>query len=116
MPTLRLCPRHKAPLIAARTRYGRRWACGVLGCSVVCWEGSTSTPADQETRNARKATHALFDPLWQNGKRFASRKAAYTWLREAMGLSKTDCHIGMFDLEQCGAAQASIRGLLEKAK
>jgi DNA (cytosine-5)-methyltransferase 1 len=52
-----MCPTHQERLMACHTRYGVRMACPVDGCTVACWDGATSTPADQETRDARIAAH-----------------------------------------------------------
>lgn len=62
--------------------------------------------ANSELREAKKAAHLAFDPIWQKrvtGKctKFSARKWAYRWLAEQLGLSKDECHIGMFDLETC---------------
>jgi hypothetical protein len=45
------------------------------------------------------AAHAAFDPHWK-GKRM-SRSDAYGRLAVAMGIPARDCHIGMFDVNQC---------------
>jgi hypothetical protein len=56
--------------------------------------------------------HAAFDPIWQNRFRIKSkldpkykqamaRGGRYKKLAEAMGMSMKECHIGMFDVEQC---------------
>jgi len=95
----RYCPKHRERLEHKMTRYGPRLSCPVSGCTVVCWGGSTSTPAAYETRQARHAAHMAFDPLWQsNG---MSKGDAYKQLSEFMGLSKKETHIGLFDIEQC---------------
>lgn len=95
-----ICPTHQERLIAQQTRYGVRMKCHVEGCTVACWGGDTSTPADQETRDARIAAHTAFDSLWKVGP--LRRAEAYKWLREVMGLSAKKAHIGMFSKEQCG--------------
>lgn len=66
--------------------------------------------ANAELRMARKNAHAHFDPLWQRKMAKESisstqaRKKAYKWLAEQMGLTVDDCHIGIFDVEQCKKA------------
>lgn len=95
------CYIHDKPLIRSNTKYGGRWQCQENGCSVACWEGSTSTPADQSTRDARHACHQAFDPLWKRKSVFKSRGSAYRWLGEVMKLDVVNAHIGMFSLEQC---------------
>jgi hypothetical protein len=69
-----------------------------VGC-----HASTGKPlgrlANAELRKLKMAAHAVFDPLWKNG--CFSRSAAYAWLSDALGISPDECHIGMFDEEQC---------------
>lgn len=93
------CSRHDVALHRTQTRYGGRWSCPALGCTVVAWEGQTSTPADQETRDARRAAHDAFDPLWRSGR--MRRREAYARLAKFLGISKARCHIGMFGLDRC---------------
>jgi hypothetical protein len=103
------CPEHGATMQRCQTKYGGRWACTVALCTVVCWEGQTSTPADAETRALRRQCHEAFDPLWKPGaqRRFRHRGHAYIWLSRLMGTVIEETHIGMFNAEQC-------RSLLEK--
>lgn len=100
------CPTHNLTLLAKNTKFGVRRACPKPGCTVVLWEGSTSTPADLPTRQARKACHGLFDFKWRSPKgsihrTFSNRKAAYEWLARTMGKEPSDAHIGMFTLAEC---------------
>ena len=57
------------------------------------------TLANAELRGLRKRCHGLFDPLWRQGG--MSRKAAYNWLSESLGIPWEQTHIGHFDLETC---------------
>ena len=100
----RRCPTHGFDLEPRRTRYGTRWTCPFQGCSVVCWNGRTSTPADEETRKARQAAHAAFDPFWKGG--CLSKAAAYKELAAYMGLTLKETHIGQFDQSQCAVVMA----------
>lgn len=64
------------------------------------------TLAKPELRKLRMEAHKLFDPLWKpnykgNGKRRMSRKQAYSWLTDTMGIERDDAHIGMFNEAQC---------------
>ena len=94
------CTIHSArELELTRTKFGIRYSCPVGGCTVVLWNGSTSTPADFATRQARIEAHSWFDALWQSG--LFSRKKAYKKLAAHLGLSKKKTHIGRFDIEQC---------------
>lgn len=94
------CTIHSArELEPTKTKYGVRYSCPVGGCTVVLWNGSTSTPADFATRQARIEVHEWFDTLWQSG--IFSRKKAYKKLAVYLGLSPKKTHIGHFDIEQC---------------
>lgn len=65
----------------------------------MCWDGSTSTPADQKTRDARHQAHEAFDPIWKEG--WLKRSQAYKELARLMKLTPDKTHIGMFNLQQC---------------
>lgn len=54
--------------------------------------------ADFVLRQHKMLAHAAFDRLWKDG---GDRAAAYAWLSEVLSLGKSDCHIGMFDVEMC---------------
>lgn len=117
---MKFCPTHNRPLVPSTTKYGKRWSCTSPGCTVACWDGSTSTPADAETRAARIRFHAMFDPLWKNGDMFASpdgggkqrrRNAAYAWLASVLGIRRADAHGGMFTREQCLRACEHIEAI-----
>lgn len=87
------------------------WLCEPCNAYVGCHVGTTNPlgrPAGPETRGARSAAHRVFDPLWRNGR--MSRTQAYRWLREAMGLTKEECHIGMMNAEQ---ARQALRIVLQ---
>lgn len=57
------------------------------------------TPADDETRAARKRAHQKFDRLWKSGK--MKRWEAYKYMAGIMKMTKDEAHIGKFNLEQC---------------
>lgn len=63
--------------------------------------------ANAELRQAKRAAHAAFDPLWQS--RRMSRRSAYAWLAQQLGIAVEDCHIGMFDTESCQRVIAAVR-------
>lgn len=96
----KVCPDHGSQLVPRRTQYGTRWGCPVPLCTVVLWGGSTSTPANDETRAARMKAHSHFDQLWDASIR-GSRSRAYAGLSAFMGIAPEACHIGMFNAEQC---------------
>ena len=56
-------------------------------------------PANAETKQWRMKAHEASDGLWKSGR--MGRNEAYVWLAEQIGLSRDDCHIGRFDIEQC---------------
>lgn len=95
------CPIHDRTMQRKDTRYGWRWGCTVEGCTVACWDGGTSTPADQDTRDLRHECHQVFDPLWRGKARFKRRGDAYAWLAKFMAVKIEHAHIGHFDREQC---------------
>jgi hypothetical protein len=84
-------------LLATLTQYGERLACPEPGCTVACWSGSTSTPADAETRQLRYKCHEVFDPLWKKRTAFRCRSDAYAWLGKFLVLPRDKAHIGMLD-------------------
>lgn len=58
------------------------------------------TPADKDTKKARIRAHAVFDQIWKKHLT-RNRGQAYNWMRQAMGLTHSQAHIGMFTAEQC---------------
>ena len=98
------CPKHDVKLIGKKTRFGMRWDCPIEKCTVVCWGGRTSTPADYETRVARHETHMVFDPLWQSG--MVPKNRLFKRLSQHMGLPQREAHIGMFNRDQCQKVMA----------
>lgn len=93
-------------LRAGRAEFGSRpfWGCSTYPrCTTTHGAHADGTPlgvpADETTRRARQRAHAAFDALWQRGG--MKRKAAYAWMRAAMGLSYEAGHIACFDVAQC---------------
>lgn len=93
-----------APMQLRRSRYGKFYGCtrypecdGRHGAHP---NGSPlGIPADKATREARIRAHEAFDRLWRSGE--MRRPDAYRWLREQMGLSRSEGHISRFTAEQC---------------
>lgn len=82
----------------------RLWACLPCGAWVGCHAGTTQPLgrlANAELRRAKMAAHAAFDPLWRFKNQPQVRNAAYSWLAKQLGIPRDECHIGMFDIEQC---------------
>lgn len=78
------------------------WLCA-CGAYCGCHMGTDQPlgrPAGPETRRARQAAHAAFDPLWQAKMRRdglskgKARRAGYLWLADQLDLDPEDCHIG----------------------
>jgi len=95
--------------------YGMLWACLPCNAYVGCHSNSPThkpkgTLANAELREARKRVHAVFDPLWKNGK--YTRKQAYQIIADTMGLKLSATHIGMFDLSQCEVAMEAIESVV----
>lgn len=78
------------------------WLCNPCDAYVGCHRG-TWKPfgriANSELRRAKVAAHNAFDPLWKTGR--MSRSQCYRWLAEQLGISKSQCHIGLFDVAMC---------------
>ena len=75
------------------------------GASVGVHEGTNhplGTLADQATKNARKAAHAAFDPIWKLARdKSKARAEAYQWLADQLDIEKWRCHISWFDISYC---------------
>lgn len=93
--------------------YGSVWICSQFpNCDayVGCHKGTTKPLgrlANKELRDAKMEAHKYFDSMWYRriaiskcGKR-AARMRGYYWLSQKLGIHKSECHIGMMDLETC---------------
>ena len=90
--------------------YGPVWECRKCEAYVGCHKGSRRALgrlADYRLRQAKVQAHAAFDPLWRRKMEKTgctlqeARTRAYRWLAGEMGIKMEDCHIGMFNIEQC---------------
>jgi hypothetical protein len=80
------------------------WMCKPCDAYVGCHRnGSRTVPlgrlANAEERKWRQMAHAKFDPLWRSGR--MSRKGAYGWLANKLGIGVNECHISWFGADQC---------------
>jgi hypothetical protein len=101
---------HKDSSVVYHKNFGPIWACLPCGAWVGCHPG-TMKPlgrlANKQLRDAKVAAHKAFDPLWQRKmkesgwRRRSARSMGYKWLAAQLGIPKEECHIGMFNLEQC---------------
>ena len=100
----------EAKLVTGRAIYPHRpdlfakhfYQCDPCGAYVGCHPGTTNALgrlANADLRAAKSSAHAAFDPLWREGS--MTRKQAYAWLADQLGTQRTECHIGMFDLQTC---------------
>jgi hypothetical protein len=73
--------------------------CGAFGGCHPGTQRPLGNLANAELRQARLSAHSHFDSLWKTGR--MSRKKAYSWLSDTLGIPPQECHIGMFDVEKC---------------
>lgn len=109
-----ICPIHKTVLVLGQTQYGNRYECPKVSCDVICWGGSTSTPADKKTRQIRRKCHKRFDAIWQM--HLMTRKEAYRWLRKAMNRPPQTAHIGMANYEESGVLLGKLDDFWNKVQ
>ena len=85
--------------------YGMVWVCpNYPDCDafVGCYKESSKplgTLANKELREARKQAHSAFDRIWETGQ--LTRQDAYDMLSIILSIPSEECHIGMFDLDNC---------------
>jgi hypothetical protein len=89
---------------------GNFYLCRPCGAYVGCHKGTTNALgrlADAELRRAKMAAHKAFDGYWKP--LGVQRGAAYRWLAEQLGIDRKECHIGLFNVEQCGRVIELVR-------
>lgn len=96
------------------------YRCAPCSAWVGCHDGTT-TPlgrlANDKLRKAKIRAHAAFDPLWRKNyanwdeSYFKDRGTAYKWLAEQLGITRDECHIGMFDVDMCQRVEAVCSSL-----
>ena len=57
------------------------------------------TLANRQLRQKRRAAHAAFNQLWQS--KLMTRKEAYRWLQNQLGIAAEDAHIAKFMDYRC---------------
>ncbi len=99
-------------LYRSGVNYGPVWICRPCQAWVGCHKyahGSKTVPkgrlANKELRDAKIAAHAAFDPFQDR----MGRARAYKWLSKQLGIPGRDCHIGMFDVNQCRRVVAACQ-------
>lgn len=112
------------------------WVCPFCGARVGSHPDGKplGTAANPELRKARMHVHEKLDPVWERAfelpeyesarrtrdegerrkalaiiKRTA-RVRTYAFLANHMGLTKEECHVAMFDIDQCRVAYRLMRG------
>lgn len=105
------------------------WLCD-CGAYVGCHPNSRrplGTCAGKELRRARRMLHEeRVDPIWKNAIllypgdkdakaqaiiRSTARRRTYDFLAEKLGITREECHIAMFDIEQCRRAWVAFKGV-----
>lgn len=82
--------------------YKHFWLCQQCSAYVGCHPNSKKPLgrlANAELRKYKSMAHAAFDPSWKEG--WMSRSDAYSWLAAQLSIDKSECHIGMFDIDMC---------------
>lgn len=97
--------------------YGMIYLCDHCGAYVGVHKG-TDIPfgilANAELRGWKKKAHESFDPLWKSGR--MTRHGAYKWLGSCMKKPIKDCHIGMFQVDECKKVVALVAWFHRKEK
>mgnify|MGYP003655949060 CR=1 FL=1 len=70
--------------------------------------------ANKELRIAKMQAHKSFDILWSDN--HMTRDEAYKYLAKSMGIKKQNCHIGMFNENQCQQAINIAKAKLKQIK
>lgn len=94
------CPTCGQPAQVTPTRFKAvRHQC----CGLHSWDGKPLT--DQETHDARKAAHAVFDPLWKFRRR---RSDAYRMLAHELSLPVAQAHMSVMDAATARLVPAAV--------
>jgi ssDNA-binding Zn-finger/Zn-ribbon topoisomerase 1 len=123
-PTL-TCPTCGAPMVLRGSKYGLMYGCTKFPVCKTTHGAHPDgkplgIPASAEVRAARIRAHTEFDKLWMKNefqkpaRPVMKRKEAYAWLRQAMGMTEEEGHIGRFDLEQCERLIALVTAHLKE--
>jgi ssDNA-binding Zn-finger/Zn-ribbon topoisomerase 1 len=100
-----LCAECGASMVLRPSKYGLFYGCtkfpecrGTHGAHA---DGRPKgTPGNAVTKKARIEAHRIFDQIWKSGL-VKNRGAAYKWMQKAMGISRSEAHIGEFSIKQC---------------
>jgi hypothetical protein len=130
IPKPHSCPycQSRVELLGNKAVYGRAYGdwpyvyvCANLKCrAYVGLHPRTDIPlgtlANAELRQARKTLKGIFNRIWQD--KHKNRTDAYWWLARKMGIKNhvQDCHIALFNVEQCQEAQRHCTEFLTAPK
>lgn len=92
--------------------YGMIWLCRPCNAYVGVHKNSKNHAplgrlANAELREWKVKAHAAFDPIWrmmmirERISKSQARKKTYLWLGSQLRIAYPQCHIGMFDVDQC---------------
>lgn len=70
------------------------------------------TLADAKTRKARTSCKPVFERIWKSG--YMPRTEAYRWLANELGISRAECHFGLFTESMCNLARDACRRYLDQ--
>ena len=102
------CPECRVQMRLQNFRYGTAFFCEK--CDIKWYTDSLGRPrgkpANRETRQARMDAHSEFDKLWKNG--HMSRRRAYKWLQQELGVPREQCHMKEMDAATCRRVQALV--------
>ncbi|WP_371432908.1 zinc-finger-containing protein [Novosphingobium sp.] len=99
-----------------RDLYEKRFYLCACGAYCGCHPNSVvplGHPCGPETRRARHAAHAAFDPIWRSGR--MTRASAYKWLAGELGIDPSVCHIGMMTADRAWRVVEVIRAAEHEA-
>jgi ssDNA-binding Zn-finger/Zn-ribbon topoisomerase 1 len=104
------CPDCGADMVLKESKYGLFYSCVEFPfCKATHGAHANGeplgTPANKETKEWRIKAHKLFDQLWKGKNPYFKgrwrRSQSYRFLRECMGMTADQAHIGNFNIETC---------------
>jgi hypothetical protein len=117
----KICPycNGKTEFVDSKEVYGTGYGMIYLCLECQAWVGvhegtdrALGRLANAELREWKIQAHYWFDAVFKKGfinqifpeyiPGLSNREKAYCWLAEKMHIPRAECHIGMFDVSQCG--------------
>ncbi|EGN4906617.1 hypothetical protein IHZ02_001330 [Salmonella enterica] len=86
------------------------WICFNCNAWVGCHKDTKipyGTLANKNLRLLRRELHNIFDNIWRSGA--LSRYEAYSWLAAKLSISRSECHIGLFNENICTQAISILK-------